>query len=111
MRGTHFPWFSEENFDANAKLVAQFEVLADKKGCTTSQLAIAWLLKQGEDIIPNPGTKKVKYLEENLGALSVNLSDAEEKEIRGFLESAELSGYRSMPAGKVFAYVETKEET
>jgi aryl-alcohol dehydrogenase-like predicted oxidoreductase len=109
-RATHFPWFSEENFEANRKLVGQFKALADKKGCTASQLAIAWDLKQGDDIIPIPGTKKIKYLEENWASLDVALTDDEEAEIRAFVESAELSGYRSMPAGKAFAYVDTKEE-
>jgi len=58
MRGTFFPRFSEENIDANTKLVNQFKGFADKKGCSTSQLALAWLLKQGDDIIPIPGTKR-----------------------------------------------------
>ncbi|KAF2093423.1 putative aldo/keto reductase [Rhizodiscina lignyota] len=109
-RATHFPWFSEENMDANAKLVNQFKAFANKKGCTSSQLAIAWLLKQGDDTIPIPGTKRIKYLEENCGALNIHLTDGEEEEIRKFVESAEVAGYRSQPVGKVFAYVETKEE-
>ena len=67
-RQAAFPRFMEENRDINVKLVNQFKALADKKGCTISQLSLAWLLKQGDDIIPIPGTKKVKYLEENWGA-------------------------------------------
>lgn len=110
MRAVHFPRFSEENIEGNAKLVNHFKKLAEKKGCTASQLAIAWLLKQGDDIIPIPGTKKVKYLEENWGALDVKLTDEEEARIREFAESAELLGYRSTPAGKVHAFVDTKEE-
>ncbi|KAL9106238.1 MAG: hypothetical protein Q9227_008706 [Pyrenula ochraceoflavens] len=109
-RATHFPWFSEENLDANVKLVNQFKALAEKKGCSASQLAIAWILKQGEDMIPNPGTKKMKYLEEDWAALDVNLTDEEEAEVRKFVEGAEVAGHRSMPMSKAFAYVTTKEE-
>lgn len=111
LRATHFPRFSEENFDLNVKLVSLFRALADKKGCTTAQLAIAWLLKQGDDVIPIPGTKKVKYLEENWQSLEVHLTDGDEEEIRKFVENAELAGYRSMPAGKYRAFVDTKEES
>ncbi|KAH8162628.1 hypothetical protein CIB48_g5618 [Xylaria polymorpha] len=88
------PRFSGANFEANVKLVSQFKALADRKGCTPAQLAIAWLLKQGEDIIPIPGTKRIKYLEENWGSLEVQLSDGEEKEIRNFVETAEIAGSR-----------------
>lgn len=111
LRATHFPRFSEENLEANVKLVSQFKAFADKKGCTTSQLAIAWLLKQGDDIIPIPGTKKIKYLEENWGSLDIHLTDDEEAEIRKFVENVEMSGYRSMPAGMSFAFADTKEES
>lgn len=110
LRATQFPRFSEENLEGNVKIFNQFKVFADKKGCTTSQLAIAWLLKQGDDIIPIPGTKKIKYLEENWEALDVHLTDDEEVEIRKFVESAELLGYRSVAVGKAFAFVDTKEE-
>lgn len=110
LRGQHFPWFSEDNIDANAKLMGQFKAMAEGKGCTAAQLALAWTLKQGEDVIPIPGTKKIKYLEENWAALGVQLSDGDEKEIRKFVENAELAGYRSMDVAKVFAFVETKEE-
>jgi len=110
LRATHFPWFSEENLEANVKLVSQFKALADKKGCTTSQLAIAWILRQGNDMIPIPGTKKIKYLEENWSSLDVHLTDEEEAEVRKFVESAEILGYRSTPAGMAFAFTNTKEE-
>jgi aryl-alcohol dehydrogenase-like predicted oxidoreductase len=71
-RAKSFPRSSEENLEANAQLVSQFKVLADKKGCTRSQLAIAWLLKQGDDIIPIPRTKNIKYLEK-IGVLSMSI--------------------------------------
>ena len=110
LRAKNFPRFSEENLEANAQLVSQFKVLADKKGCTTSQLAIAWLLKQGDDIIPIPGTKKIKYLEENWSSLDVHLTDDEEAEVRKFIQNAEVLGYRSTPSSKGLEYVDTKEE-
>jgi aryl-alcohol dehydrogenase-like predicted oxidoreductase len=91
------------------KLVNQFKELADKKKCTTAQLSLAWLLKQGEDIIPIPGTKTIKYLDENWGALNVHLTDEEELEIRNFVERAEVAG-SSVPEG-ITALVDTKEET
>ncbi|ALW85854.1 aldo/keto reductase [Hymenobacter sedentarius] len=73
----HTPRFQGENFQKNLDLVARINDLAQQKNCTASQLALAWVLAQGEDIVPIPGTKRVKYLEENLGALEVNLSAAE----------------------------------
>jgi aryl-alcohol dehydrogenase-like predicted oxidoreductase len=77
-----FPRFSDENFDTNIHVVNQLKALAETKGCTAAQLAIAWVLRQGPDIIPIPGTKRIKYLEENVGAIDVQLTDAEEAEIR-----------------------------
>ncbi|KAI9712073.1 MAG: hypothetical protein M1820_001782 [Bogoriella megaspora] len=109
-RATHLPWFSEENIDANIKLVSQFKSLAEKKGCTASQLAITWILKQGDDMIPIPGTKKIKYLEENWAALEVQLTDEEEAAVRNFIKNAEVSGDRSTPAGMSLAYTNTREE-
>ena len=88
------PRFSAENFPKNLELVDKLAAIAQKKGCTTGQLTLAWLMRQGEDIIPIPGTKKIKYLEENLGALDVKLSDGEDKEIREAVENAEVHGAR-----------------
>jgi aryl-alcohol dehydrogenase-like predicted oxidoreductase len=68
------PRFQGENFQKNFDLVARVESIAREKNCTPGQLALAWLLAQGKDIIPIPGTKRRKYLEENAGALSVKLS-------------------------------------
>ncbi|WP_019587057.1 aldo/keto reductase [Deinococcus apachensis] len=70
----HSPRFQGENFQKNLDLVREVERLAAEKGCTPSQLALAWVLAQGEDLVPIPGTKRVKYLEENLGALDVTLT-------------------------------------
>ena len=68
------PRFQGGNFQKNLNLVARVESIAKEKNCTPGQLALAWLLAQGGDIIPIPGTKRRKYLEENFGALSVELS-------------------------------------
>lgn len=104
-----FPRFQAHNREANVKLVKQFRAIAEKKGCTTSQLALAWLLKQGPDILPIPGTKRIKYLEENLGALEVDLSDVEEREIRDFVQKAQVQGHRN-PASHTESLVDTVEE-
>jgi aryl-alcohol dehydrogenase-like predicted oxidoreductase len=68
------PRFQGENFQKNLDLVERVEAIAKEKKCTPGQLALAWLLAQGEDIIPIPGTKRRKYLEENAAALDVKLS-------------------------------------
>jgi aryl-alcohol dehydrogenase-like predicted oxidoreductase len=68
------PRFQGANFQKNLDLVSHIEQLATRKKCTPSQLALAWLLAQGQDVVPIPGTKRVKYLEENVGALDVQLS-------------------------------------
>ncbi len=71
------PRFQGENFEKNLELVTRIESLAQAKGCTPSQLALAWLLAQGENIVPIPGTKRRNYLEENVGAVSLSLSSAD----------------------------------
>lgn len=108
LRQAFFPRFQGENREKNVKIVNQFKALADKKGCTTSQLSLAWLLKQGDDIIPNPGTKRIKYLEENWGALQIHLTDEEEAEIRHFVETAEIAGSRQPVK---YGLIDTKEES
>ncbi len=71
----HSPRFQGENFDKNMELVSRIEDMAREKGCRPSQLALAWVLAQGDDIVPIPGTKRRTYLEENVGALNVTLTD------------------------------------
>lgn len=73
----HDPRWKGENFDKNMHAVTQLKDLATSKGCTVAQLAIAWLLAQGDDIVPIPGTKSPKRLEENVGAADVELSAAD----------------------------------
>ena len=71
------PRFQGENFEKNLELVRHIERLAAEKGCTPSQLALAWVLAQGDDMVPIPGTKRRHYLEENVGALDVTLTRAD----------------------------------
>jgi aryl-alcohol dehydrogenase-like predicted oxidoreductase len=70
----HSPRFQGENFQKNLDLVKQIEAIAADKGCSASQLALAWVLARGEDVVPIPGTKRRKYLEENVAALDVELT-------------------------------------
>lgn len=77
----HNPRFQGENFQRNLELVRRLETFAAQKGCTPSQLALAWVLAQGHNIFAIPGTKKLKYLEENTAADSVQLTAAELKEL------------------------------
>ena len=71
------PRYQKENIANNNKLIVEFAAFAVTKNCTPAQLALAWVLAQGEDIIPIPGTKKRNYLEENTGAIDVNLTNAD----------------------------------
>jgi aryl-alcohol dehydrogenase-like predicted oxidoreductase len=101
------PRFSKENFPKNLKLVEQLSKIAEKKGCTPGQLTLAWLLAQGEDIFPIPGTTKLERLKENLGAFDVSLSAQEEKEIREMVEAADVSGGRYPEAFMQYCYADT----
>jgi aryl-alcohol dehydrogenase-like predicted oxidoreductase len=71
------PRFERENFERNLRLVSEVEAIAADKGCTPGQLALAWLLAQGDQVVPIPGTKRRKYLEENAAAASVELAAAD----------------------------------
>jgi aryl-alcohol dehydrogenase-like predicted oxidoreductase len=73
-RSARFPRFADENLEQNVQLVRVVEQLASTNGCTPGQLALAWVLARGQDIVPIPGTKRRRYLEENLGALDVELT-------------------------------------
>jgi aryl-alcohol dehydrogenase-like predicted oxidoreductase len=73
----HHPRFQGDNFQKNLELVERVKEIADEKGVTPGQLALAWVLAQGEDIVPIPGTTKVKNLEENVAAAEIELSDDE----------------------------------
>jgi len=75
------PRFQKENMEHNYKLIEQLEKIAGEKNCTTAQLSLAWVLAQWEGIIPIPGTKKIKYLEENAAAVNLKFSESELKKI------------------------------
>ena len=77
MRRKISPRFEDDNLDRNLKVVARLNAIADEKGITPSQLALAWVLAQGNDMVPIPGTKRRKYLEENIAATDVELSKSD----------------------------------
>lgn len=82
------------NFEKNLKLVDQIKELAAKKGVTPSQFVLAWILAQGPEFFVIPGTKRIKYLDENLGALDVKLTPEEIAEMRKIVDEAEVHGPR-----------------
>ena len=88
------PRFQGENFAKNLDLVGEVEAMAKEKGCTTAQLALAWVLAQGEDVVPIPGTKHVKYLDQNIGALDVDLGDADLERLDAILPPGAAAGER-----------------
>ena len=88
------PRFQAENFDKNLELVARIQEIAKQKGCTPGQLALAWVLAQGKDIVPIPGTKRRKYLEENVGALDIKLTAEDLKRIDEVAPKGAASGGR-----------------
>jgi aryl-alcohol dehydrogenase-like predicted oxidoreductase len=90
----NFPRFQGENFQKNLELVRRVEEIAKEKGCKASQLALAWVLAQGEDVVPIPGTKQRKYLEENAGALDVRLTVNDLRRINDVFPSGVASGQR-----------------
>jgi aryl-alcohol dehydrogenase-like predicted oxidoreductase len=91
------PRFGEKALQANLKLVETVKELAKKKGCTPAQLALAWVLAQGNDLVPIPGTKRVRYLEDNMGALNVKLTESDLREINARLAQIEVFGERYAP--------------
>lgn len=89
-----FPRFQGENFEKNLALVKRVEEIAQEKKCTPAQLALAWVLAQGEDIVPIPGTKRRKYLEQNVAALNVELTEEDLKRIEEIAPRGVASGTR-----------------
>jgi aryl-alcohol dehydrogenase-like predicted oxidoreductase len=88
------PRFQGGNFQKNLDLVRRIEEMAKRKRCTPSQLALAWVLAQGEDVVPIPGTKRRKYLEENLGALDVTLAPQDLAELDAAAPKGAAAGAR-----------------
>ncbi|BBH16612.1 oxidoreductase [Nocardioides baekrokdamisoli] len=95
VRGSaYFPRYSGENLDTNLALAGRLRGLAEHRGCTSGQLALAWVLAQGDDVAPIPGTKRVKYLEENVGAIEVTLDASEAAAIAAAVPADEVAGLR-----------------
>jgi aryl-alcohol dehydrogenase-like predicted oxidoreductase len=92
------PRFAPENLAKNLALVAEVNALAETRGCTPAQLVLAWLLAQGDDIVPIPGTKRVDRLLENLGALDVALTAEEVADLGARIPAGAAAGTR-YPAG------------
>jgi aryl-alcohol dehydrogenase-like predicted oxidoreductase len=88
------PRFTGENFKKNIELVHEVEGLAREKGCTAAQLALAWVLAQGEDVVPIPGTKRIRYLDENIAALDVKLTGEDLRRLDEILPPGAASGQR-----------------
>ena len=103
-RGRH-PRFMGDNFAKNRALVERLEVVAEEKGCTPAQLALAWLLAQGPDVIPIPGTKQIARLAENLGALDVHLTPADIDRISAAIPIGAAAGTRYPEGGMRGVYI------
>lgn len=93
------PRFQGENFERNLKLADQVKALAARKRITPAQLALAWVLAQGDDIVPIPGTKRRSYLEDNVGAVDVSLSEADLAELAAAFPRGAAAGERYAEAG------------
>lgn len=102
----HMPRFNEANFSKNLDLVRIFEDLAAAKSCTPAQVVLAWILAQGRDFFPIPGTKNIRYLEENLGACSghVEVTEDDDRRVRELIaEMGGVVGERSITMAACFA--------
>ncbi|HEX7880957.1 MAG TPA: aldo/keto reductase [Candidatus Eisenbacteria bacterium] len=92
------PRFEPENFNANRSIVTSIREMASQKGCTAAQLALAWVLSRGNDIVPIPGTRHINYLEDNIAALDLNLTESELSHLDEAVPKGATSGtrYRDM---------------
>lgn len=104
------PRFSKENFPKNLKLVDKVAAIAKEKGCTPTQLALAWLLAQGTDVFPIPGTTNWGRYQENMASLDVKLTSDENETIRKLANDAEPAGTRYPEAHMHMCFVDTPEE-
>ncbi len=93
------PRFQPGNIDTNQALVGAVSALAQRKGSTPAQIALAWLLAQGPDVVPIPGTRRIAHLQDNLGALSVALTPAELDELRRASDELPVAGQRYTEEG------------
>jgi aryl-alcohol dehydrogenase-like predicted oxidoreductase len=99
------PRYAGDNLAHNRTLAQKAEAIAKRKGCTPAQLALAWVLAQGPDVIPIPGTKQMKRVTENIGALNVKLSDAELAEIASAVPAGAVKGTRYPEAQMASLYI------
>jgi aryl-alcohol dehydrogenase-like predicted oxidoreductase len=95
----NMPRFQGDNFERNLELVGKVEELARAKGCTPAQLALAWVLSKGKDIVPIPGTKRRRYLDENLEALDITLTAADQAALEEVVPVGGTAGHRYGDAG------------
>jgi aryl-alcohol dehydrogenase-like predicted oxidoreductase len=93
-RFQRMPRFADENFDQNQELVQRVKTIADRKGVKPGQLALAWVLAKGDDLVPIPGTKRRKYLEENAGAADIHLTSKEVQELEAAVPQSQVAGER-----------------
>jgi aryl-alcohol dehydrogenase-like predicted oxidoreductase len=96
-RTKRYPRFSDENFDKNQALVDRVRVIAERKGVKAGQLALAWILVKSDDLVPIPGTKRRKYLEENAAAADIYLSPADVAALEAAVPQEEIAGDRYAP--------------
>jgi aryl-alcohol dehydrogenase-like predicted oxidoreductase len=101
------PRFSKENVPKNLKLVDTIKKIADEKGCTSGQLVLAFLMAQGDDVIPIPGTTKEKNFDENMCSLEVKITKEDDQKIRKAIEEAKVHGGRYPEAFSNALFVST----
>ena len=93
------PRFSADNIDKNLAIVAAVQSFAQKKNCTPAQIALAWLLSKGNDVVPIPGTKRLRYLEENTKSLEVEWSTQDSISLEAQVDQLEIIGNRYTDEG------------
>ncbi|KAM7461345.1 hypothetical protein LguiA_029466 [Lonicera macranthoides] len=101
------PRFQPENIETNETIFKQVSEMATRKGCTPSQLALAWVHHQGDDVVPIPGTTKIENFNQNIGALSVKLTPEEMKELESYASIDAVKGERHQDMSSTFANSET----
>ncbi|GAA6177672.1 aldo/keto reductase [Sulfitobacter pacificus] len=93
------PRFAPDNIEQNTGMVQVLQKLAQEKNCTPAQLALAWVLSKGDNVVPIPGTRRIKYLEENVAASDLVLTSAEIQQLEGDLSNVEIKGQRYTEEG------------
>jgi aryl-alcohol dehydrogenase-like predicted oxidoreductase len=98
-RADRYPRFAGDNFDRNLIFVDRLKAIADRKRVTPGQLALAWVMAKGKDLVPIPGTKRRKYIEENAAAADIRLTQQEVAELEAAVPATEVAGERYAPSG------------